>query len=106
MTTITTELRGERRPQSPLGASAGSAALAVARRSGRKFVRTPQLIVVGAIQPVMFLLIFRYVFGGAINAGGVPYVDFFVRRRTSSNGPRNEHHRDRAASCSVRRSDG
>ena len=44
-----------------------------ARRSSRgapcrKFVRTPQLVVVGTIQGAMFLLIFRYVFGGAIDA--------------------------------------
>ena len=26
----------------------------------------------------MFLLIFRYVFGGAIDTGGMPYVDFLV----------------------------
>ena len=50
----------------------------VASRTVRQFVRTPQLIVVGTIQGAMFLLIFRYVFGGAINAGPVPYVDFLV----------------------------
>ncbi len=55
-----------------------AAMLAVARRTIRKFVRTPQLMVVGTIQGAMFLLIFRYVFGGAIDAGGVPYVDFLV----------------------------
>jgi ABC-2 type transport system permease protein len=53
-------------------------ALAVARRTVRKFLRTPQLIVVGTIQGVMFLLIFRYVFGGAIGAGGLDYVQFLV----------------------------
>jgi ABC transporter DrrB family efflux protein len=51
---------------------------AVATRTVRKFVRTPQLIVVGSIQGAMFLLIFRYVFGGAISTSGVPYVDFLV----------------------------
>ncbi len=51
----------------------------VAKRTTRKFVRTPQLIVVGTIQAAMFLLIFRYVFGGAIEiGGGVSYVDFLV----------------------------
>jgi ABC-2 type transport system permease protein len=53
-------------------------ALAVARRTVRKFLRTPQLVVVGTIQGVMFLLIFRYVFGGAIGAGGLDYVQFLV----------------------------
>ncbi len=45
------------------------------RRRGRAPVpsasspRSPQLAVVGTIQGAMFLLIFRYVFGGAINTG-------------------------------------
>lgn len=30
------------------------------------------------IQPIMFMLLFRYVFGGAINTGGVSYVNFLV----------------------------
>jgi ABC-2 type transport system permease protein len=53
-------------------------ALAVAKRTVLQFLRTPQLIVVSSIQGAMFLLIFRYVFGGAIDAGPVPYVDFLV----------------------------
>ncbi len=32
----------------------------------------------GTIQGAMFLLIFRYVFGGAIGTGNVSYVDFLV----------------------------
>jgi ABC-2 type transport system permease protein len=56
----------------------GTGSLAVARRTIRKFVRTPQLIVMSTVQGVLFLLIFRYVFGGAIDTGGVSYVDFLV----------------------------
>jgi ABC-2 type transport system permease protein len=52
--------------------------LGIARRSLLKFVRTPQLVVVGTLQGALFLLIFRYVFGGAINAGGLDYVDFLI----------------------------
>ena len=55
-----------------------SATLTIAKRTIYKFMRTPQLIVVGTIQGAMFLLIFRYVFGGAIDGGSVPYVDFLV----------------------------
>jgi len=44
----------------------------------RQFVRTPQLLVVNAVTSVMFLLIFRYVFGGAIETGSVRYVDFLI----------------------------
>jgi ABC-2 type transport system permease protein len=50
----------------------------VALRTVRQFARTPQLLVVNTIQGAMFLLIFRYVFGGAIDSGTVPYVDFLV----------------------------
>jgi ABC-2 type transport system permease protein len=50
----------------------------VFRRSMLKFFRTPQLVVVGALQGVVFLLIYRYVFGGAIGVGGIDYVDFLV----------------------------
>jgi ABC-2 type transport system permease protein len=53
-------------------------ALAVAGRTTRRFVRTPQLLVVSTITGAMFLLIFRYVFGGAIDTGPLPYVDFLV----------------------------
>jgi ABC transporter DrrB family efflux protein len=60
------------------GASGFATARAVAVRTARKFVRSPQLIVIGTIQGAMFLLIFRYVFGGAIDVGGLPYVDFLV----------------------------
>jgi ABC transporter DrrB family efflux protein len=59
-------------------ASFTTATLVVAKRAVFKFVRTPQLVVLGAVQGAMFLLIFRYVFGGAITAGGLKYVDFLV----------------------------
>ncbi|HTN78469.1 MAG TPA: ABC transporter permease, partial [Acidimicrobiales bacterium] len=55
-----------------------SATFAIAKRTLYKFMRTPQLVVVGTIQGAMFLLIFRYVFGGAISESSVPYVDFLV----------------------------
>jgi ABC-2 type transport system permease protein len=60
------------------GAKFWPSALAVARRTVLKFVRTPQLIGLATVQSAIFLVIFRYIFGGAINAGGLPYVDFLV----------------------------
>jgi hypothetical protein len=60
------------------GARFWPSALAVARRTVLKFVRTPQLIGLATVQSAIFLVIFRYIFGGAINAGGLPYVDFLV----------------------------
>jgi ABC-2 type transport system permease protein len=59
-------------------ASLWASTLGIAKRSLLKFLRTPQLVVLGTIQGAMFLLIFRYVFGGAIGAGGLSYVDFLV----------------------------
>jgi len=55
-----------------------SASLVIAKRTVLKFIRSPQLIVVSTVQGAMFLLIFRYVFGGAISVGGMRYVDFLV----------------------------
>ena len=71
-------------PPSPLrapattGAGFWPSAIAVAKRTVRKFVRTPQLLALATAQSALFLVIFRYIFGGAINAGGLPYVDFLV----------------------------
>lgn len=43
------------------------------------YVRLPQLVVFSTIQPIMFVLIFRYVFGGAIQAPpGQSYVNFLM----------------------------
>ncbi len=51
----------------------------VAKRTLLHFMRTPQLLVVATVQGAMFLLIFRYVFGGAIGeTDGLSYVDFLV----------------------------
>jgi ABC transporter DrrB family efflux protein len=55
-----------------------AATIGIAGRTLAKFVRTPQLVVVGTIQGAMFLFIFRYVFGGAIGTHGVGYVDFLI----------------------------
>lgn len=60
------------------GAGFGSGTIAVATRTFKKYFRTPQLVVLGTVQGAMFLLIFRYVFGGALNSGPLPYVDFVV----------------------------
>jgi len=43
-----------------------------------KYARVPQLIVFSTIQPIMFVLLFRYVFGGAIDTGPIPYVDYLM----------------------------
>jgi ABC-2 type transport system permease protein len=61
------------------GAGFWPSSVAVAGRMVRKFARTPQLIVFSTIQAALFLLMFRYGFGGAIDTGGpLSYVDFMV----------------------------
>jgi len=50
----------------------------MAARQLRKNLRRPTLVVFAFVQPVMFVLLFRYVFGGAITTGGVDYVDFLM----------------------------
>ena len=64
------------RPTNRAGVVATAATFA--GRTLRQFVRTPQLLVVGALTSIMFLLIFRYVFGGAIGTGELDYVDFLI----------------------------
>ncbi len=49
----------------------------VAKRNVLRSVRTPQLLLY-ALQPIMMLVLFRYIFGGAINVPGGDYVDFVV----------------------------
>ncbi len=52
--------------------------MAITGRNITTLWRVPQLLVFVTIQPVLFVLLFRYVFGGAINVPGVPYVDFLM----------------------------
>jgi len=61
------------------GASFAVATAQTASRTLRQFLRTPQLVVVSTATGILGLLIFRYVFGGAVaHLGGVSYVDFVV----------------------------
>jgi ABC transporter DrrB family efflux protein len=54
-------------------------AMAVAWRNLRALPRVPQYLVFSTIQPVIFVLMFRYVFGSALKVpGNIPYVDFLM----------------------------
>jgi ABC-2 type transport system permease protein len=50
----------------------------LARRSLKRIPRQPDLLMGYTIQPVMFVLLFVYVFGGAIETPGFDYVDFLM----------------------------
>jgi ABC transporter DrrB family efflux protein len=47
-------------------------------RQLRKTLRRPTYIVFSFIQPVILVLLFRYIFGGAIDTGGTAYVNFLM----------------------------
>jgi ABC transporter DrrB family efflux protein len=57
-----------------------SDALAMTKRNLLRYVRLPTLLMFSTIQPVMFVVLFRYVFGGALHlpVPGLSYVDFLM----------------------------
>ncbi|HEY7622985.1 MAG TPA: ABC transporter permease [Solirubrobacteraceae bacterium] len=50
----------------------------LARRNLKRIPRQPDLLIGYTVQPVMFVLLFVYVFGGAIQTPGFDYVDFLM----------------------------
>jgi ABC transporter DrrB family efflux protein len=54
-------------------------AIAVAQRNLITYRRVPQLLVFSTIQPVIFVLLFTYVFGGVVSTSlTVPYIDYLM----------------------------
>ncbi len=52
--------------------------LVLIKRSILHIIRSMDQLLGAALQPIMFTILFRYVFGGAVNTGGVSYVNFLV----------------------------
>ncbi len=52
--------------------------LVVAKRNLIKIKRVPDLLVFTTLQPIMFVLLFAYVFGGAIDVKGSNYREFLI----------------------------
>jgi ABC transporter DrrB family efflux protein len=52
--------------------------LVMIKRNLLKYQRMPRLIVFSFIQPVMFVLLFAYVFGGAIKTPGSNYINYLL----------------------------
>jgi ABC transporter DrrB family efflux protein len=52
--------------------------LVLAERSLLRIPRQPDLLIGFTVQPIMFVLLFVYVFGGAIRTPGFKYVDFLM----------------------------
>jgi ABC-2 type transport system permease protein/oleandomycin transport system permease protein len=52
--------------------------LIIAERNLVRLPRAPDLLLAFTVQPIMFVLLFRYVFGGAIKTPGFAYVDYLI----------------------------
>jgi ABC-2 type transport system permease protein len=52
--------------------------MVLARRNLARIPRQPDLLIAYTVQPVMFVLLFVFVFGGAIQTPGFDYVDFLM----------------------------
>jgi ABC-2 type transport system permease protein len=59
-------------------AAAVSDGLTITRRNLIKVKRVPDLIVGATLAPIMFVLLFRYVFGSAIPIPGIDYAEFLL----------------------------
>jgi len=74
MTSTTLDSRG----RATEALSAVSDGLVVAKRNLIKIKRVPDLLVFTTLQPIMFVLLFAYVFGGAIAVPGSNYREFLM----------------------------
>jgi ABC-2 type transport system permease protein/oleandomycin transport system permease protein len=52
--------------------------LVIMERNLVRLPRSPDLLLAFTVQPIMFVLLFAYVFGGAINTPGYSYIDFLI----------------------------
>jgi ABC transporter DrrB family efflux protein len=57
---------------------AASDTVQVSLRNLRVLRRSPQTLIFATVQPIIFVLLFRYAFGGAIHVHGIRYVDFLI----------------------------
>lgn len=72
------------RPKAPaVTATPGSGswltdAILLGQRNLKGILRSPDLVFYALLQPVMFMLLFVYIFGGAINVPGTSYTQFLL----------------------------
>jgi ABC transporter DrrB family efflux protein len=59
--------------------------LVIAERNLLRLPRAPELLLAFTVQPIMFVLLFAYVFGGAINTPGYSYIDYLIPGITVQN---------------------
>src|SRR6478735_4447150 len=81
-TTATTQPARRPVPQAAVtGAASGGYLrhiIAIAKRSLIKMVRTPEALIDVTLQPIIFLLLFTYIFGGAIGGSPAHYLQFLL----------------------------
>jgi ABC transporter DrrB family efflux protein len=65
------------RPAGGLRGAIGDA-LTITQRNLITLRRVPQLLVFSSVQPILFVLMFRYAFGGAVNTPVKHYVDYLM----------------------------
>ncbi|MGO8950414.1 MAG: ABC transporter permease [Ktedonobacterales bacterium] len=53
-------------------------ALVVAKRQIRQIPRVPDELITATLQPIIIVLLFRYLFGGAINIPGTSYINYVM----------------------------
>jgi ABC-2 type transport system permease protein/oleandomycin transport system permease protein len=81
---VASPARVDERAHETLAPTAGGFSLAIADwmtmtwRNLLGYIRIPDAMFFSSVQPIMFVLLFRYVFGGAINVPGGRYVDFLI----------------------------
>jgi oleandomycin transport system permease protein len=84
MSTMTTETSGRHAAPPPAETPAATASayprhiIALAKRSLIKMWRTPEALVDVTLQPIIFLLMFTYIFGGAIAGSTSDYLQFLL----------------------------
>lgn len=78
MTTTTAPAPARTAAAAPAGGWALQDTAAMIGRSLRRSLRTPDTLIMGIALPVILMLLFVYVFGGAIQTGQAAYVDYVV----------------------------
>jgi ABC transporter DrrB family efflux protein len=78
MTAVPVGALQDRPASADRAAGLGVTTMAVAVRLLRKYMRSPQLLVTSIVAGAIFIVLFRFIFGGAIEFGSVPYVDFLI----------------------------
>ncbi|MFJ9663728.1 ABC transporter permease [Streptomyces sp. NPDC101219] len=68
MSAVTDAVRTSTAPGNPIGQSVRDS-LIVAKRNLIRMARIPEMVLFGVIQPVMFVVLFTYVFGGSMKIG-------------------------------------